>query len=260
GQQETIDWLPAGEGGAGASEMVVSETITCSEGYTLDEETLTCVRDDQIINNLTGKAECLNDGLVKKGNDFIENILNKFEGERSEFNIEIQSKNNVYYKGNEVNGLTRFTPGSKTINIDISTNKLSNAPALSAVRTLIHEYIHADMFRKLNTQNQQNDLDFKATYEKYETENQHNTMAELYVNSIRDALKGFHENVLVGDYNYLTNNGANPLPDNFYEALAWQGLKEHNVKAYTDLSNSKKTELTNSLNEYYHSTTKNCPQ
>ncbi|MCL5247805.1 hypothetical protein M4I21_18505, partial [Cellulophaga sp. 20_2_10] len=29
GQQETIDWLPAGEGGAGASEMVVSETITC---------------------------------------------------------------------------------------------------------------------------------------------------------------------------------------------------------------------------------------
>lgn len=85
-------------------------------------------------------------------------------------------------------------------------------------------------------------------------------MADLYVNSIKDALKSFHKNVLVGDYNYLTNNGSNPLPDSFYEALAWQGLKNVNVKAYTDLSDSKKKELTNSLNaHYHHSTTKNCP-
>ena len=88
---------------------------------------------------------------------------------------------------------------------------------------------------------------------------QHNTMAELYINSIRDALISFHKSVLVGGYNYLTNNGANPLPDSFYEALAWQGLKDANVKAYTDLPNFKKTELTNSLNTYYHRTTKNCP-
>ena len=62
----------------------------------------------------------------------------------------------------------------------------------------------------------------------------------------------------MGDYNYLTNNGTNPLPNSFYEALAWQGLKDANVKAYTDLSTPKKTELTNSLNTHYHSTTKNC--
>ena len=134
-------------------------------------------------------------------------------------------------------------------------------PALAAARTLIHEYIHADMFRKVNTTNYDGDLDFKTTYEKYEQQKQkqHKIMADLYVNSIRDALKSFHKNVLVGDYNYLTNNGANPLPDSFYESLAWQGLKEHSVKAYTDLSNSRKTELTNVLNSYYHSTTKNCP-
>ena len=70
----------------------------------------------------------------------------------------------------------------------------------------------------------------------------------------------FHENVLIGDYNYLTNNGLNPLPDSFYKALAWQGLKDHHVEAYINLPDSKKTELTNALNTYYHATTKNCPQ
>ncbi|WP_417784760.1 hypothetical protein [Tenacibaculum sp.] len=85
-------------------------------------------------------------------------------------------------------------------------------------------------------------------------------MAKLYVNSMRDALKSFHKNVLVGDYNHLTDNGTNPLPDNFYEALAWQGLKDHNVEAYSDLTDAKKIALTNALNTYYHSTTKNCPK
>lgn len=139
-------------------------------------------------------------------------------------------------------------------------------PALGAARTLIHEYIHADMYRKLYTENSLSaaDADFKTTYEayeagKFEATSQHNSMADLYVFSIRDALKDFHKNVLTDDYNYLTNNGAIPLPDTFYEALAWQGLKEDNVQAYNDLLGPKKTELTNSLNLYYHSTTKNCP-
>ncbi|CAA0232870.1 conserved exported hypothetical protein [Tenacibaculum maritimum] len=215
--------------------------------------------DDQIIDLLTGKAKCLNDSLTKNGNTFIKDILKKFQGV-SEFDINIKSVDKIFRTGTtiELNGKT-IEPLSGVIEIHISTNKLSDMPALGAARTLIHEYIHADMFRKLNTPNPTSgDLDFKSTYEKYETEKQHNSMAELYVNSIRDALKSFHKSVLVGDYNYLTNNGINPLPDNFYEALAWQGLKEHNVQAYTDLSSSKKTELTNALNTHYHSTTKNC--
>ena len=220
--------------------------------------------EEQIINGLTGKAKCLNNLLTKNENSFIKDILNKFEGE-SEFDINIKSKDKVFIdgisSGDGVNGKTRYVIGSNLIIIEISTYKLSNVPALAATRTLIHEYIHADMFRKLYTKYPTNgDLDFKTTYEKYETEKQHNAMAELYVTSMMNTLKDFHKNVLVGDYNYLTDSGANPLPNNFYEALAWQGLKIHNVKAYTDLSNSKKTNLTNALNTYYHSTTKNCPQ
>lgn len=75
-------------------------------------------------------------------------------------------------------------------------------------------------------------------------------------------LKNFHEYILVKDYNYLTDNGANQLPDSFYEALAWQGLTEEGevVDAYNQLSDEKKAELQESLSLYYPSTTTNCPE
>lgn len=227
--------------------------------------------DDQIFNELTGKAECLNGKLNKKGNSFVKGILNKFKGD-SKFDINIKSKDKVF-KGTtniELNGKTRHTPGSSLINIEISTSKLSNMPALAAARTLIHEYIHADMFRKINTTNYDGDLDFKTTYEKFEKSNfkptpQHNTMGELYVHSIRDALKNFHKNVLTSDYNKFINYFGFPPTDIFYEALAWQGLKGNNknippVQAYTNLSAPKKTALTNTLSMYLGKLTKNCPK
>ena len=122
------------------------------------------------------------------------------------------------------------------------------------------------MFRKLNTKYITNGdvLSFKKTYDTYENGNfqassQHETMAALYIGEMTEVLKDFHKNALIGDYNYLTNNGSNPLPDSFYEALAWQGLKNHNVKAYIDLKDDKKNQLENSLTDYYHDITSNCP-
>jgi hypothetical protein len=211
---------------------------------------------------LTGKAKCLNDKLKEKGNSFIKSILDKFKG-NSEFDVTLESKNKVYKSNStiEVNGQTRYTSGNKTIYIDISISKLSTMPALAAARTILHEYIHADIFRKLNTKyTTTGTLDFKKTYEAYESEQHHNSMAELYITSMSDALRSFHETVLIGDYNYLTDNGANPLPDTFYEGLAWQRLKGKNLKAYEDLSLTKKNELKDSLEKHYHSTTKNCPK
>ena len=213
---------------------------------------------------LEGKEECLNNLLKKEGNSFLKNILDKFKGD-SEFDIKIQSKNQVYNGTNEVSGKTSYLLDSNIINIEISTSKQAVKPTLGTVRDLIHEYIHADMFRKLYTNYPtQGELDFKTTYEYFKNGNfqasaQHESMASLYVLSMRDALKSFHKNHLTGDYNYLTDNGAHPLPDSFYEAMAWQGLKNHDVAAYNNLPDSKKTELQNSLEANYHETTKNCP-
>ena len=133
-------------------------------------------------------------------------------------------------------------------------------------RTIIHEFIHADMYRALYTgQPSAHDVIFRDIYNAYEegvfsASPQHESMAALYIDSMTDSLKKFHSTVLTDDYNYMTNNGANPLPDSFYEALAWRGLAIHNVRAYTDLPQSKKDQLTNSLNLYYSATTKTCPK
>jgi len=65
--------------------------------------------------------------------------------------------------------------------------------------------------------------------------------------------------VLISDYNYLTNSGTDPIDDDFYEALAWQGLQDQKVEAYTELSEAKKQALKTSLEKYYPKTTANCP-
>ncbi|WP_417784761.1 hypothetical protein [Tenacibaculum sp.] len=142
----------------------------CPQGYSLQNGE--CVLDDKIApSELTGKAECLNDKLTQNGNTFVKDILSKFQG-ISEFNINIKSVDKVFPKGTTtgdgLNGKTRHTPGSSLINIEISTSKLSTMPALAAVRTLIHEYIHADMYRKLYTKYAtKGDLDFRKTYQEF---------------------------------------------------------------------------------------------
>ncbi len=224
--------------------------------------------EERIVSELIGKEKCLDDHLRTNGNTFVKDVLSNFHGDDSEYSIHISSKPNIFYNLNgtsvEVNGITRFN-GSKTIEIEISTSKVENRIALDVARTILHEYIHADMYRKLYTSNPTpRDLSFRDTYNEYENGNfnassQHESMASLYVLSIRDALKSYHKNVLVGDYNYLSNNGANPIPDTFYEALAWRGLKNHNVQAWIDLPQSEKDALSQTLSQYYHSTTKNCP-
>jgi len=201
------------------------------------------VFDVEIIDELTGKAKCLNALLDKNGNSFVQNLLANFEG-KSEFNINIVSKDIVTNKDEngivkEINGKTTYVPGSTSITIEINTSRIDNTSALDAARTILHEYIHADILRKLNTQYPSTgDLDFKKTYEAYG--NQHGAMGALYINSMRDALKEFHKNVLTDDYNKYTNYYGEAPTDAFYEALAWGGLRENDVKAWVDLSAEKK--------------------
>jgi hypothetical protein len=198
------------------------------------------VVDDQIINELTGKAKCLNDLLDKNGDSFVKNLLANFKG-TSEIDIKIVSKDQVFLDltKEEVNGKTTHVPGSTLINIAISTTRLDHNAALEGARVILHEYIHADIFRKLNTIYDANGaLDFKKTYEAYG--NQHGTIAGLYLESMKNALKEFHKNVLTDDYNKYTNYYGEIPSDAFYEALAWGGLRENNAKAWADLPAEKK--------------------
>ncbi|WP_281979686.1 hypothetical protein [Tenacibaculum mesophilum] len=225
--------------------------------------------DDRIINEIKDeKIKCLHDKLTKDGNTFVKDLLANFEGV-SEFNINISSVDKIFSANvnDYVNGETSYKKGDNMIYIKISANKISNNSVLSGIRTILHEYIHADMFRKIYTEDEANSpevKDFKETYNKFEKGNfkadsQHESMAKLYVNSMATALKEVHQAILLREYNYLSQDGTKSL-DNLYEALAWQGLKGHEVQAYTELSDTKKAALTEALNTYFHSLTKNCPQ
>lgn len=255
---EQIDWIFSSESGVAFAELAL-EALQNGEEVDFDE---------QIINSIENeKIKCLNEKLGQAGNTDLSNILSNFEGE-SEFGIKIESKDHVFFTENgetrEVAGLTSYRSDSNIMNISISVSQSTASPALSVVRTIIHEYIHAEIFRLVFTSSPApEDQSFRDTYMAYENGNfqsspSHETMADLYIDILTQALADYHQNVLVGDYNYLSNNGEIDLTD-FYEGLAWQGLKENNVQAYLDLPQERKDAIEAAINQYFHATTTNCP-
>lgn len=205
----------------------------------------------------------MNGKLLKGNNYYLRNLLANFTGVDSEFGIKIVSKSQVFVNNKEVNGSASSPNLDNIILIKISSLRASNRSVLAIAKTLIHEYVHADMFRKLNTQyTTQSDLDFLTTYnyyasQKFQASPQHETMANLYVDEIANTLKYFHMNEIPKEYNYITQNGTINV-DDLYEAMAWQGLKEHNVQAYYDLSSTRQAQLDLILAQYYHGLTIIC--
>lgn len=221
----------------------------CPEGRDKNGNCYEKPEEDKIDDSqLKGKEKCLHELLNKQENSYIKSILKKFEG-NSEFNIKIKSSDRVISSrtGREVNG-NCSPPKNGIITININKGKSNSNPALEVTRTILHEYIHADIFRKLKSKTPTSeDLDFRDTYKRYEeqfsNEIQHEAMADLYINSMKNALKNFHKNVLTDDYNKFINYYEETPSDTFYEALAWRGLRNHDVKAYADLSDERKAEL-----------------
>ena len=213
--------------------------------YTYDGASASWVgeSEEEIINELTGKAKCLNDLLDKDRDSFVQNLLTNFEGE-SEFDIKIVSKDNLFSTKTdlEVNGNTSYEKGSSLINIAISSSRTESRSALEVARIILHEYIHADIFRKLYTINTApaGETDFKITFSNL---SDHGAMAELYINSLTEALKAFHKNVLTNDYNNYTNYFGAAPSDDFYRAFAWGGLKDADVPAWEALSAEQKTAI-----------------
>ncbi|WP_172914574.1 hypothetical protein [Capnocytophaga canis] len=256
------DYLGGGGGTPSAPAVVVNikreradggATEIEDDGYIIDEII------DQITNE---KIKCLHDKLRNGNNDYVKEIFSKFEGNGTEFDIVISSENKVLYEGREVNAKTTFTRGSKAIHIRISESKAIGRSALEIARTIFHEYIHADIHRKIQTGDVSNPSDFKSVYEKYKSEReeqyQHEMMGKLYVETMRDALKKFHKEQLTEDYNKFVKNYEREPSDELYEALAWQGLKEHNVDAYKELNPDKKKSIDEVLQTEAKILTKNC--
>lgn len=217
------------------------------------------LRDIKIADSFE-ENECLSSVYVEAGGKTAyQNLLQNFDGEFSVAHLTLSAGTNV--NGNAVTK----APSNYNIEIMFNTNRL-NRPELSVARTLMHELVHAEMFRKLLSVAQAPDLnypgytledwrnyvtnlkdDYPGLYDYYfryewgvssgenPTSAQHQAMAEHYRDLIEDALREF--------------NGS--LTDEIYEALAWQGLK--NTVAWNNLSYSEKYGIENTILNFENS-------
>jgi hypothetical protein len=151
------------------------------------------------------------------------------------------------------NGQCNFPDATGNIKIEISKHNALGRSYLQIARTLVHEAIHAELFRKrqeMVNSGQQSDCgteqpksfeDLWCYYLYYKTpadsENYHHEyMADHYVKTIAGALGEMHPELSSQRFIDLMNQGLYALdgtrydwswPD-FFKALAWQGLEETN--------------------------------
>ena len=221
--------------------------------------------EEEIINELTGKADCIYKKLKQNSTNFSD-AINNFDGEFpvSHLNFSI---NNSLPSGNY--GVTN-PPNNYMINIEISNTQLSNVSDLGAAIAFVHEVIHAEIFRKMLSAAQTGDLDpgnmttqqqidyvnslrenFPGIYdyyrERYKPTWNHNMMAQHYIEIIADMVEEF-------------DNSSQPRQ--VYEDISWAGLREievlNNSIAWDNLSSTDQSRILNNLSQHFFNGPNNC--
>lgn len=209
---------------------------------------------EEIINNLTGKPECVYNKLVETSTGF-KAAIKKFDGEFPVSHLKLEGSTTL---PSNINAKT-LPPSNYLITIQVNENNLSR-PNLSIARTIIHETIHAEMFRKilsiidnggdldgltasewtqkLSNGNYEGILDY---YTRFGVNGmQHQQMAAHYRTTISDLLKEFQPG----------------LSQNVYDSLAWVGLK--NTVSWNSLTTAEKNAINNTIDTFNSSGAENC--
>ena len=213
--------------------------------------------EDQIINKLTGRAKCVYEKL--KSNSLIKKTLQEFDGTDTLINLLIEEKDI------EEEGVSGETSYDIPIKITLDTPDMNNTPSLWGAYTIIHEAIHADIYRKVfitggllytppNTYTLNGTrADFPTLfdyYDNYPNNAHHNYMADYYRTAMEKGLK-----------EYATLIGKT-YPNQLYKDLAWAGL--HNTKAWDNMyadpvyTQNEQRRILNSINNFKNSGTNEC--
>ncbi|GEM_PF-3476786 len=182
----------------------------------------------EILNHLTGKRDCVYGKL--QTNSLLIKMQAKFNGSSPQ-NLIIKEVSNLKDKNELVNGLTRY--GNETnILIEINKEQGENRPSLAVARTILHEHIHAEIYRKIKSNG--GGLHFDSLTNEYRLQDgsrahfpslfdawnenpanpYHNYMATYYREALEFGLKEYAK--LIGQ----------TYPDQFYKDMAWNGLLE----------------------------------
>lgn len=222
--------------------------------------------EDQVINNLTGKALCVYNKLQAMSTNF-KNMIQKFDGEFPVSHLKL-----IMEDLGTTRGVTRAPDGAGTSPdyvITIALNNNSNIhgvgyrPNLMTAKTITHEVIHAEMFRKLLSLAKQGNLNFTGW-----------TAAEQknYIMSIKDNFPGIYDYYTRYNWNTSTPNNTqhqqmathyretiadilqsfdnNQHSHQFYMDLAWEGLKYSNISTWSNLSQEEKDRIGKVIDDY----------
>ena len=181
--------------------------------------------EDQIINELKGKADCVYQKM--KNNSILSKTLAKFNGQNTPVNLVL--RNGDLDPG--TNGETDYNLGLPMVTITLDNGASDNRPSLSVARTILHEAIHAEIFRKIKTTSGMSYDSSTRTwklpngsrahfptlfdfYNKYPDNPHHNYMAVFYRAAMVEGLKEYAKEI------------GKTYPESLYQDLAWVGLHE----------------------------------
>lgn len=185
--------------------------------------------EEQVINKLKGKAKCVYTKLEKSS--LLKKMFQKFNGENAPVHL-------ILKEGNLDPGTSGETEYGDIIEITLDINDMENTPSLWGAHTILHEAIHADIYRKIRTTSLLLYDTFTQTYSlpdgaevhfptlfnyynTYPNNPQHNYMADYYRTAMEESLKEY-ANIIGKTY-----------PDQLYKDIAWSGL--HNTNAWENM-------------------------
>ncbi len=215
--------------------------------------------EDQIINELTEKAKCIYNKMINSSDGF-KQMIKKFDGEFpvSHLNLIMEDLGNTRGETRAPNGAGNSPDYVITIAINSNSNihGVGYRPNLMTAKTIAHEVIHAEMFRKLLSLAKQGNLnftgwssqqqkdyiisikkDFPGIYDYYRRHKnwQHQQMATHYRQTIAEIISDF-------DKNQHSNQ--------FYLDIAWEGLIKSNIYTWTSLSKQEQDKIKKVINDY----------
>lgn len=216
--------------------------------------------DDKIINKLNGKAECVYDKL--EGNDLRNKTIQRFVGKKAPVHLILKLGDIL---NPNVGGETNYGD-SYSITITLDNDYMNNTPSLFVALIILHEAIHADIYRKIKTRG---GLYYNSTtskwelngkeanfptlfnyYDNYPNNPQHNFMADYYRNAMEQGLR-----------DYANTNGLN-YPDQLYKDLSWGGLEGTNAwkNMFADpvFTQNEQTRIKNAILTFKNSSNNEC--
>ncbi|WP_019037863.1 hypothetical protein [Psychroflexus tropicus] len=220
--------------------------------------------EDRIINNLEGKSLEVYNNLKNLSSDF-KNLIKKFEPTFPVSHLKFDLGDLGTARGQTIApNSSPGTPNSPNyvitvrLNNNTSPSGVDQRPELLVAKTIIHEVIHAEMYRKLLSVLDSGgtitgvtrqdildalDGDFPGMYDYYRRHKnwQHQQMATHYRETLASALQEYDTGIPVPD---------NQQPAQLYMDLSWEGLRYPNIDTWSNLSETEKERINDVIADY----------